>query len=154
VNVGELERRVSASAAWDRRHPDPAQDYGIHGVEFRFSLVGEQAAVSFNLSTGWLLPSTLGVSTTSSSDYRAALWQRSRWYPQPAGLFLHFADPVAEYMREPSECDLLPGGRCYGCVSSHGADRPYFALIERGDEGLWEQLAGELRGFLKETPCA
>lgn len=144
----DFERRIDARAAFDKRDPDPSKNYGIGGVLFHFNLVSEKAAVTFVLSTGWLLPETVGVTNESSNHYRRALDARELTAPMPAGLYFHVAEPIADHMNEHIECDVLPGGRCYGDVTFIGSARPFFALIERGLEGLWEQLEVELNSFV------
>jgi hypothetical protein len=145
------ERRVEATAAFDKRHPNPSKNYGIHGVEFRFSLIGETIAVSFGVSTGWHLPSVVGVEGETMHDYRRALheFDHPGLHPMPMSLNFHIAEPLA-YMpeEEARPCDLLPGGKCWGDVSFLGADRPFFALVEGGLEGMWERLAVEAEAFM------
>lgn len=157
ADAPKYERRVDASAAYDKRHPEPAKNYGIHGVEFRFSLVGEVAAVSFGLSTGWYLPVTVGVEDADGEDrfaYTDALsrFNKIRLYPLPMAIHFHVATPIRDYMadQDPRECDLLPGGKCYGDVTFTGSDRPFFALLRGGLEGMWEELATELEGFVAD----
>lgn len=146
----EYERRVEATAAFDKRHPEPSKNYGIHGLEFRFSLVGEMIAVSFGVSTGWHLPSVVGVEGESSSEYRRALHEHDHpgLHPLPMGLHFHLAEPL-DYMddQEPRPCDLLPAGQCWGDVTYTGADRPFFALVKGGLDGMWEELAAEIESF-------
>jgi hypothetical protein len=146
------ERRVDATAAYDKRHPQPSKDYGIHGVEFRFCLIGDAAAVSFGISTGWHLPSVVGVNEDSRPAYTQALAQFNRGigsYPLPMSMHFHVATPIHDYLaeHEPNECDLLPGGKCYGDVTFTGSDRPFFALLRGGLDGMWKELAGELEAF-------
>lgn len=143
------ERRVEATAAFDKRHSDPSKNYGIHGVEFRFSLIGETVAVSFGVSTGWHLPSVVGVESESMHDYRRALheFDHPGLHPMPMSLNFHVAEPLDYMDEEPRPCDLLPGGQCWGDVTFTGADRPFLALIEGGLDGMWEQLAAEIESF-------
>lgn len=145
------ERRIDAAAAFDKRSEDPKKDYGIHGVEFRFSLVRSAAAVSFGISTGWYLPETVGDEGESSSLYRDALRKGFAAIsgPMPTGMYFHVAEPHRDYLREqePRDCDLLPDGRCWGDVTFTGSDRPFFALVEGGLEAMWGALAVELDAF-------
>jgi hypothetical protein len=51
-----LERITEFAPAFDKRDPDPKKNYGIHGVDLRMVLKGEEGAVQFVLFTGWMLP--------------------------------------------------------------------------------------------------
>jgi hypothetical protein len=154
MNAVVWERRVEAAAAFDKRCLHPKQSYGIHGVEFRFSLIGEAVAVSFGLSTGWHLPSVVGAEAGSRRSYTQALarFDGTGSYPLPMAMHFHVPEPTRDYMAgwEPSECDLLPGGKCYGDVTFTGADRPFFALVEGGLEGMWECLQAEAESFIAD----
>jgi hypothetical protein len=150
---GGLERRIEAAAAFDKRHHP--QNLGIHGVEFRFSLIGDVVAVSFGLSTGWHLPSVLGVESGNRRAYTQALhaFDTTGAHPLPMSMHFHVPEPIRDYMAEwePNECDLLPGGKCYGDVTFTGADRPFFALVEGGLEGMWKCLADEAESFVGDA---
>ena len=50
------ERIVEFTPAFDKRSSDPSKDYGIHGVDMRMVLKGENAATQFVLFTNWHLP--------------------------------------------------------------------------------------------------
>src|SRR5438132_13401548 len=49
-------RLVRFFPAWDKRHPDAAQNYGIHGAEIVMGLTHPKGAVTFSLYTNWMLP--------------------------------------------------------------------------------------------------
>src|SRR5690554_1678397 len=66
-----LEQLVTFEPAWDKRDPNPAKNYGVHGVELRMVLKGEKGAVQFVLYTGWQLPHV-----TKENDER--ILQRAR----------------------------------------------------------------------------
>jgi hypothetical protein len=51
-----MERIVEMLPAWDKRDADSSKNYGIHGVELRMVLKGEEGAVQFVLYTNWHLP--------------------------------------------------------------------------------------------------
>lgn len=147
----DYEHKVEAAAAFDKRHPQPSKNYGIHGVEFRFSVIGDGAAVSWGLSTGWQLPSVIGDAGDNSHDYRHALAQFDRgMHPMPMAICFHVAEPIRSYMKdqEVSDCDLLPGGKCWGDITFTGGDRPFFALIGGGLDAMWKQLETELESFV------
>ncbi|MCY0864876.1 MAG: hypothetical protein OWQ57_07995, partial [Sulfobacillus sp.] len=53
-----LTRRVKFTPGYDRRHPNPSLDGGVHGMEIRFILSGPKGAVTFLLYTDWLPETT------------------------------------------------------------------------------------------------
>jgi hypothetical protein len=55
MNLSKFERIVQFLPAFDKRHPDPSKNYGIHGVELRMVLKGPKGAVQFVLFTNWQL---------------------------------------------------------------------------------------------------
>jgi hypothetical protein len=40
-------------AGYDKRDPNPSKNYGIHGVEMKWFVIGDKGAVQFVLSTSW-----------------------------------------------------------------------------------------------------
>ena len=58
-----MHRRIEFAPAYDKRHPDPQKNYGIHGVEMRWLLEGPRGVIQFLVYTnqsrsGRLLPDT------------------------------------------------------------------------------------------------
>lgn len=53
---GGFKRLIEFNPAFDKQHPDPKKNYGIHCVTMRFVLIGEKGAIQFVLYTGWYLP--------------------------------------------------------------------------------------------------
>jgi hypothetical protein len=120
-----LERRVEFTAAWDRRDPNPAKDYGVHGVEIRFYVVGPLGAISWFLMTPWVLPAVRKWWKTLPVPERAE--------PTPAGLTWH------ERVERGEECYLV--GACKPeQVGSLDTDWLYEILVAEGEAGLWREL--------------
>jgi len=132
--VGKFERRVEINPAYDKRHPDPAKNYGIHGVDICFVLKGSEGAVQFVLYTGWQLPSIV-------DRFRD---------PMPVDLGYH--SPVPHYegqMVIAESCELVDGKPCYYDGSTLNADPVFDALTREGEKGVWDRLEayyGELFG--------
>src|SRR5688572_4954779 len=101
-----MQRVVEFSPAFDKRHPDPKQNYGVHGVELRMVQVGEQGAVQFLLYTNWMLP-------------HVEKEQDSRWHdhtlchPMPADLGYHSKVPTYEEQSMTDTDCKYTGGVCY-----------------------------------------
>src|SRR5215467_3220628 len=89
----QLERIVTFEPAYDKRHPDPKKNYGIHGVTLRMVLKGPEGAVQFVLYTNWQLPHV-----TKEWEDRPDSPQ-TLWKPLPADLGYHSPKPMYEGQR-------------------------------------------------------
>lgn len=111
----EFERIVRFRPAFSRRDPDPAKDYGVHGVEIHFGLRGPDGAVTFVLYTGWLLPETVGTPDAGEPlggwRYGKALVERGS-YPMPAQVSYHLPEPRHDYETGADDCEWIGGGPC------------------------------------------
>jgi hypothetical protein len=134
----KFEQRVTFTPAYDRRHADPNQDYGIHGVECRFDLVGEHGATQLVIYTYWQLPEV-----TKELDARPISADRphSGCHPMPATLGYHRSTPEYEGQEPSGEpCSFLAGQTCYYDYSYELADGVFEALLRGGDAGVWREL--------------
>lgn len=89
------EKRIDFEPAFDRRHPDPSKNYGIHGVTLRMVLIGPKGAVNFVLYTNWHLPH---VTDESKGRIDSPLNGDYHWHcrPLPADLGYHSPKPMYE----------------------------------------------------------
>lgn len=141
-------REITFSPAYDKRDRDPKKDYGIHGVDIRFVLKGELGATQFVMSTGWLLPETVGAIEDERGygegalSYAEALASRStaKYFPSPTDLGYH--SPHPRYVGQTvisDDCGYI-GGPCYYDGSGLNAWFPFKALLREGHEGVWRVL--------------
>ena len=136
-------RRIVFHAAYDKRHPDPKQNYGVHGVDACFYLIGPKGAVQFILYTDWQLPWVRSVAETLGRgreeiepDLRRRICE-----PMPADIGRHALVPSYDFETVcKNECELLGGKPCYYDGSSLGAYDVFEILIAGGDEALWTEL--------------
>lgn len=141
-------KTITFEPAYDKRHPDPKKNYGIHGVEILFLLRGALGATQFRLSTGWLLPETVGADEderglgTGSHSYSRGLSERSTaiYYPSPSDLGYHSPKPIYEDQTMIQEDCPYIDGPCYYDGSGLNAWRPFKALLREGNEGVWRVL--------------
>lgn len=142
-----MNRKINFRPAFDKRHPDPKKNYGIHGMEIAFLLVGELGATQFVLYTAWHLPHV---------RREAEAWPR--WMLEPKGYDIGYHSPKPMYegqtaMGEEGDCQYVPAGcKCYYDGSSLMAEPVMETLIAEGDEAVWKRLEqdytsrfGELR---------
>lgn len=145
--MSEFERVTEFIPAYDRRD----EGYGIHGVDLLMLLRGPLGAVQFKLSTGWVLPESLGL----PADYQ---WQQSHaynralglsiahdCYPSPSDLGYHSPRPMYEDQSPLTEDCPYIGGRCYYDGSGLNAGGPFYALLRGGSEGVWAYLENYYR---------
>jgi hypothetical protein len=134
----QFKREVVFLPAFDRRHPDPHQNYGIHGVDLRFHLIGEQGAAQLVVYTNWQLPHV-----TKEQDAKPQTRSRPHLlcHPMPADLGYHRLTPAYEGQTiQQDACDLLGGKPCYYDGSGLMAEDVFKALLEEGDAGVWREL--------------
>jgi hypothetical protein len=135
-----MRKDITISAAFDKRHPEPAKNYGIHGCEMRFIYGDERGYVQFLLYTNWHLPEVeedailKGDSSIARHFYPFMMWQA----PMAADLGYHAPAPQYEG-QEGRDCDLL-GTTCYYDGSSLNAERIWTVLRREGSEGVWREL--------------
>ncbi len=130
--------RVDFLKAFDRRHPDPAKNYGMHGVETRFYAIGEGRTVQLVIYTNWMLSDV-------ESDGDGYPFRRRGWHdgilcqPMPADLGYHSAVPMYEGQDKMDKCEFIPGG-CYYDGSGLNAYKPTQILVREGGDALWAFL--------------
>lgn len=122
-----FERLVSFEPAFERRHANPAQDYGIGSVTLRFVLRGEHGAVDWLLFTNWYLPET-----------RANLGDE---FPTPGPQVLTYHSLREEDGPYQGPCAYLDGRTCYMSTQYYAADSVLERLLREGDAGVWAALA-------------
>lgn len=130
----QLTKTITVRGAFDKRHPDPHQNYGIHGMELMFRLQGPRGVVQFLVYTGMHL-----------RHVEEELWERNqggRYNPfSPDGADIGYHSPVPTYEGQTArECDLLPEGKCYYDGTSLGASEFMPTFLEGGDEAVWKML--------------
>ena len=121
LEIVQFDKQVKFVAAFDRRHPDPAQDYGIHGVDALFTLAGEKGAIRFVLFTSWHFD-------VNRADA-----------PMPAQVEVHSKGDHWGTAQHADDCDIL-GGECWYKCYFNLAQEAYNALVNYGDDGLWSWM--------------
>lgn len=127
-----IERTVTFFPAWDRRSSDPRKNYGVHGVEIRFLLKGDDGAVQFVVYSNWMLPEV-------QREHDARGFDRlSR--PMAADLGYHSPRPRYDGLTPMAgECDVI-GGTCFYDGSSLNAEPVFEALLRGGSDAVWTHL--------------
>lgn len=128
-----LKREITFSPAYDHTE----KRGGVHGVDLRFVLKGEQGAVQFVLFTNWHLPQ---VQERLDKDIYGEFPHLS-CHPMPADLGYHSPVPRYEDQWCRESCEYLDGKPCYCDGSELNAIDVYGVLVTKGSEGVWEYLA-------------
>jgi hypothetical protein len=130
-------RSVFFRPAFDKRHPDPHQNYGVHGVEIVFVLRRGQRAVDWTVFTNWQLPHV----TKDTLQKYADDPERIELFTQPSGAQVGFHSPVPMWdSHEPSEGCTITGGKCYSDVGFCMGSELMPLLIEKGEDAIWARL--------------
>jgi hypothetical protein len=150
-----FERQVTFRAAYDRRDPDPGKNYGVHGVEIRFVLIGPKGAAQFLLYTNWMLPHVQKERDEYTLDKILAgdrLYRDDPFYshkPMAADLGYHAREPRYEGQKKYDVCDFIEGG-CYYDGSTSNAEPVFDRLLHEGEDGVWAELEDYYRNRFGE----
>lgn len=130
MTADAFERRMYLTAAWDRRDPDPRKNYGVHGVDLHFALIGPLGAVSWRLMTPWVLPQV--------AEWWATLPAPVLYTPTADGVYWHRqVDGLETAGAQP--CNFF--GACVAeQIGSISREDVLEALIAQGDAGVWAVL--------------
>lgn len=134
-----LERRIEFTAAYDKRSTDPKKNYGIHGCDMRWYLIGPDVAIQFVVYTNWHLPHVTREQMSRPYD---ATGGDPHWMerPLPADIGYHSRKPAYEGQSVTREdCHVL-GGPCYYDGSSLQAEAVFRILLAEGSDGVWREM--------------
>lgn len=127
-----FERRIVISGAFDRRHEDPSKNYGIHGMDMRFYLIGPRGAVQFIFYSAQHLRHV-------ADELLARAGKYNPFHGMGADVGYHSPTPHYEG-QHCHECNLLPGGQCYYDGSSLAASEFEDTFIAGGSDVVWPML--------------
>ena len=135
--MSELTRKIVFKPAFDKRNPDPAKNYGIHGLGMQFQLIGPDGGVTYTIRTNWMLPHV-----QEEIDAKPLLEPAHFRYlfhkPMSAGLDGHWKKPLYEDQSPIDNC-LITGGECY-CDETSLTTNVFNRFVAEGDSAIWEIL--------------
>jgi len=145
-----FERKIEFAPAYDKRSSEPNKNYGVHGVEMRFYLKGEDGVVQFLLYTNWHTKKV-----QEEFDSRPVRpYMHLSCHPMAADIGYHSPRPIYEGQTMLSEnCHIL-NGPCYYDGSSLNAEAFYWTLVEEGEEALWKKMEEWYEGIFKKEAIA
>jgi len=133
----KFEKTVTFRPAYDKRHPNPSKNYGIHGVEILFLLKGKKGAVQFLISTSWQLPHVQKEMDALPLGQFPYLHHK----PMPADLGYHSYKPMyEEHLPSTNSCSFLDNKPCYYDGSALNAEPIFNVLLKEGSDGVWREL--------------
>ncbi len=130
---GEFTYLIEWSPAWDKRDSDPKKDYGIHGMELRFVLIGPKGATQFVIFTNWMLSQNR---KPWNEMTEACLLQSM---PADVGYHAYVAQYDGQTPLFP-ECEYLGGKPCYYDGSGLRAEELFDEFVAKGEEVVWIAL--------------
>lgn len=136
-------REIKIRAAYDKRDPNPRENYGVHGAHIYFTVKDERGGLTFSISTNWQLPHV-------EEELKAK--GRSFGGPLPFGVDIHRKKPKDPDYPEGSGSYLpdchVTGGECW-CDGSGILGQEFFlTLIEGGDDALFERMERQFESWL------
>lgn len=111
----KFEKITRVRLPFDLRHTDAGKNYGIHGLEVCFILVGKKGATQFMVHFPVFLPH---VQKELDKDPTTRFFNRISGFD----VGYHALTPQYEDQRQ-MDCDLLPDGKCYYDGSGLQADQ-------------------------------
>ncbi len=128
----KFRKKVQVRPAFDKRHPDDGKNYGIHGGDLLFTLIGDKGAVTFLLYTNWHLPHVVE-EFHCRPDHLICK-------PLPADIGYHSPHAMYEGQKPRHEACEYIGVPCYQDGSASYADEFYQEMITKGTKGLWKKM--------------
>lgn len=144
--VNRFEREVVFVPAYDKRDPNPAKNYGIHGMDLRFYLKKDGRAIQFVLYTGMMLRH---IQDEHQQKPGQLITGPSGWMAADIGY--HSPEPLYEGATPTdNECHVI-GGTCYYDGSSLCAEKFADIFLEQGEDALWAMLETEYEDRFAEA---
>ena len=130
-----MERKIVFRPAFDRRDPDPSKNYGIHGMEIQFQLIGDGEGITYTIFTNWMLPHVQEETDSRPVDHRFPYLFHK---PQSAGMDGHWKTPRYEGQNRVESCRITDG-ICY-CDGTAITQDAFNILVAEGEEALWKLM--------------
>jgi hypothetical protein len=146
----KLKREIRIEPAFDKRSHIPGEDYGICSCRIYFAVIGSKGAITVNFYTNWYLPSTVkeyreeGIYRNQLSGgkepFKTKIDLEKDSKPIRAGSWdYHSKKKRFEGQDFIKNCGYT-GKKCYCDGSYLKADKYLTLLLEKGSEGVFEQL--------------
>ena len=148
----EFTREVRFEPGYDYAEEDKDKPWGerrgVHGMNIRFLLHGDEGTIQFLVYTQWL-PSWVKTEPdamfTRILDITDVMEGGQKIFPPMAADIGFHWDKLPPHEPEDDwyhmqECDVRPGGQCYYDGSSLQAERVFALLLKKGHEAVWTYM--------------
>ncbi len=150
----KFERIVEFEPAFDKRHPNPSQNYGIGSVRIRFVLKGDKGAVQVLMGTNLYLPETIKEYKTKGIHGKIVdLLSRENDCSGLSGWDVGYHSPKPMYPDQKpigDDCKYT-SGKCYYDGSGLRAQKLPELLIREGSDAIWKFLEEEYNQVFGDT---
>lgn len=140
----DLTRTVEFIPGFDRRHPEPAKNYGINGGKWMFVVSGPLGAVHFVCGGTWYPQSAIDhLCRHYINDGREVAKSLA-----PTGYDVGYHSPTPTYedqSQSQESCEWLGGKPCYSDGSALRSDEWMQHFLKGGTKWLWPALEQEYR---------
>ncbi len=133
-----FDKKIEFSPAFDKRHSDPSKNYGIHGADMRWYLMGPEGAVQFVVYTSWHLPHVQAEMDLKPLSEGCTRYMHHK--PLPADIGYHSKVPQYEGQESIDDDCEFTGGKCYYDGSGLNAKKGFELLVEKGSDAVWEWM--------------
>ncbi|SMC08042.1 hypothetical protein SAMN00768000_3612 [Sulfobacillus thermosulfidooxidans DSM 9293] len=129
-----LQHQITFLPGYDGRHPDPAHNQGVDGMEIRFTVSGPKGLVYFALDTQWYPLSAV------QDHYDPTRWAEQPYQARSLEIGYHACVPQHPYHRAHPDCDFLAGQSCYSEIFYRSARSLYWVFVHEGEPAIWREL--------------
>ena len=143
--MSNLRREIRFIPAFDKRHTDDSKNYGIHGAEIYFYLIGDEGAVQFVIHTSWHLPHV-----QAELDRKTLNPRFPYLHHKPMATDIGYHSKIARYEGQTAlfeKCEFT-NGPCFYDGSTLNAKEPFEVLVSKGHEALWAWMENYYRDTL------
>lgn len=133
-----FKKEIKFEPGYDYIYGIPKKDpeYGRHGMQIRFVLIGKKGAVQFFMFTDWLPMVKQGCGLYKPTYSMGG----SDCFPMAVDIGYHSPKPIYEGQPERKNCEFLKGKSCYYDGSGLYAEDFMAELINKGQDALWEKM--------------
>ena len=134
-----MEKRIEFTPGYDKRNSDPSKNYGIHGMNIKFVLIGEFGATQFLIYTNWYPSHVTKDFIKKAQENQEKIWYECVFLPVGADVGYHSKKAFHEDQYKNEDCPYT-NGICYYDGSGMAAENLMNKFLVHGDEAVWKEL--------------
>ena len=139
--VNGFVRELVLVPPFDKRHSNPSEDYGVHGMDLKMYLTKGKRCIQFIVFLPVYLPQVV------ESMISGSLHSPSKYSFKGMGASVGYHSPTPLYEGQRISVTDCPftGGDCYHNESYLRAEAYYRVFLEKGVDRIWQMLEKEYR---------